>query len=640
MQIPGFKVVRLIAEGGMATVYLAIQESLGRFVALKLLKKFDNPEQSNRFFNEGRIIASLNHQNIITIHDIGVFGDQNYISMEYLEGGDLKSRIKQGIEPQTAVDLVEGIGSCLDFVHKKGIIHRDIKPGNIIFRNDDTPVLTDFGIAKQLEQDHNLTMDGTAIGSPYYLSPEQAECRPLDGRTDIYGLGIVFFEMLMGHKPYRGKSYIEIVMAHKTEPIPSLPPHLQHYQGLLERMIAKDPEDRFRSAREMLKFLRKLDPADTIEIATETEAGSILEAKDTDAGESQVGTAIRVGEPGRPAGSSASTERNEDNLSDPLPSQSGSERLSYKLRWPIMAMVLFLIAGSIWITYQFQDDFHFGSDRGQVVKTERHDTLRGPAQGQRPAGGITQQDNASSNGAQAKAPAKAVRPSKADIQKALLLKRKREIQGFLAKAKAALDANKLTTPARSSAYYYYQQVIMRSPRNKVALRGLSQIANRYAFMAEKELQHQDLEKAKVYIQRGRKAEQENPKLSEIAEKIARIENTNRKVAEYLAAADRALQSARLTKPPRDNAYHFYRQVLKLSPGNKEAKRGITKVANRYADLAEREINEYRYARAKEFVNLGLGVQPKNRRLTDLRTRTNAVEDVPRRFFGKIKSIFD
>jgi serine/threonine-protein kinase PpkA len=210
-------VVRLIAEGGMATVYLAIQESLGRFVALKLLKKFDTPEQSNRFLNEGRIIASLNHQNIITIHDIGVFGDRHYISMEYPEGGDLKARIKGGMPPQAALDLIEGIGSCLDFVHRKGIVHRDIKPGNILFRKDDTPVLTDFGIAKQLEQDTNLTMDGTAIGSPYYLSPEQAECKPLDGRTDIYGLGIVLFEMLMGHKPYKGKSYIEIVMAHKTD---------------------------------------------------------------------------------------------------------------------------------------------------------------------------------------------------------------------------------------------------------------------------------------------------------------------------------------------------------------------------------------------------------------------------------------
>ena len=284
MQIPGFKVVRLIAEGGMATVYLAIQESLGRFVALKILKKFDNPEQSNRFLNEGRIIASLNHQNIITIHDIGVFGDHHYISMEYPDGGDLKARIKGGMPPHAALDLLEGIGSCLDFVHRKGIVHRDIKPGNILFRKDDTPVLTDFGIAKQLEKDHNLTMDGTAIGSPYYLSPEQAECKPLDGRTDIYGLGIVFFEMLMGRKPYRGKSYIEIVMAHKMEPIPSLSPHLQAYQGLLERMIAKDPNDRFESAHDLLRYLSKLDPIDTIEIVSRQDGGAIPEPRDTGGG--------------------------------------------------------------------------------------------------------------------------------------------------------------------------------------------------------------------------------------------------------------------------------------------------------------------------------------------------------------------
>ena len=325
MQIPGFKVVRLIAEGGMATVYLAIQESLGRFVALKLLKKIDNPEQSNRFLNEGRIIASLNHQNIITIHDIGVFGDQHYISMEYPEGGDLKARLKGGMPPHAALDLIEGIGSCLDFVHRKGIVHRDIKPGNILFRKDDTPVLTDFGIAKQLEQDTNLTMDGTAIGSPYYLSPEQAECKPLDGRTDIYGLGIVLFEMLMGHKPYKGKSYIEIVMAHKTEPIPSLSPHLQSYQGLLERMVAKDPKDRFRSAREMVKTLRKLDPIDTVKVVSRKDAGSIPEAQDTAAVEREVGTTMKVNGPSRPAGSSKARKTGKDKGAVPSRPEPGSE---------------------------------------------------------------------------------------------------------------------------------------------------------------------------------------------------------------------------------------------------------------------------------------------------------------------------
>jgi len=143
VEIPGYKVEGLVAEGGMAAVYLAIQESLDRRVALKLLKKFDKPEQFKRFINEGRIIASLNHRNIITIHDIGVIGDQHYISMEYLEEGDLEARIRRGMTPADAINLLETIGECLEFVHRKGIVHRDIKPANILFSKDGTPILTD-----------------------------------------------------------------------------------------------------------------------------------------------------------------------------------------------------------------------------------------------------------------------------------------------------------------------------------------------------------------------------------------------------------------------------------------------------------------------------------------------------------------
>jgi len=654
MQIPGFKVVRLIAEGGMATVYLAIQESLGRFVALKLLKKFDNPEQSNRFLNEGRIIASLNHQNIITIHDIGVFGDQHYISMEYPEGGDLKARLKGGMPAHAALDLIEGIGSCLDFVHRKGIVHRDIKPGNILFRKDDTPVLTDFGIAKQLEQDTNLTMDGTAIGSPYYLSPEQAECKPLDGRTDIYGLGIVLFEMLMGRKPYKGKSYIEIVMAHKTEPIPSLSPHLQVYQGLLERMIAKDPKDRFRSAREMLKFLRKLDPIDTMEIAPRKGAGSIPGGQDTGAVERDVGTTMNANQPARPAGSSKAQKAGKDKGATPSRPESGSEPLSYRLRWPIMGMVTLLITGSIWTTYQFKDEPNPRSEARHAVKQPSGRFLKAPdnpmaprasKQGKQPTAGIAA--GARQQGTLASTPAlsgsagnTAASSPDVDPRKAAQLRRQRQIQGYLSKARQAMATSRLTMPERDSAFYYYQQVIDRSPKNKEALLGLKKIANRYAYLAEKEMDRRDREKAKRYILRGLKVQGNHPKLNDLDTRISQLEEKERKVAEYLSAANRSLNSSKLTKPPKDNAYHYYQKVLKLSPGNKSARRGITRVADRYADLAEKEIDQYRYAKAKEYVNLGLGVQPKHPRLIDLRTRTNAVEDVPRRFFGKIKSIFD
>lgn len=261
MEIPGFKIERLIAEGGMASVYLAVQSSLNRQVAIKVLKKFDRPDQAKRFLEEGRIIASLNHHNIITIHDIGVVGDRHYIAMEYLEGGTLGERIAAGMPMDAVILVMESIGDCLDFVHRRGIVHRDIKPANVLFHADGTPKLTDFGIAKQLDKNQGLTLDGTTLGSPHYLSPEQAGGRSLDGRSDLYSLGVVFYEMLTGRKPFSGDSSVETIIAHLTHPIPVLPEPMARFQDLLERMLAKDPDDRIASAHEMIERLRALRTA-------------------------------------------------------------------------------------------------------------------------------------------------------------------------------------------------------------------------------------------------------------------------------------------------------------------------------------------------------------------------------------------
>jgi serine/threonine-protein kinase PpkA len=258
MEIPGYQIERLIAEGGMSSVYLAVQESLGRRVAIKVLRKFGNTQQAERFLHEARIIASLANRNIITIHDVGAIGDRYYIAMEYLEGGSLAERIDHGLPPLAALGLLERMARCLDFVHRRDIVHRDIKPSNILFHADGTPKLTDFGIAKQLDADQEVTLEGSAFGSPYYLSPEQAEGRSLDGRSDIYSLGIVFFQMLTGHKPYAESSHIETIVAHLSNPIPVLPDKLARYQGLLEQMIAKSPENRVASARELVHLIRNL----------------------------------------------------------------------------------------------------------------------------------------------------------------------------------------------------------------------------------------------------------------------------------------------------------------------------------------------------------------------------------------------
>ncbi|MGJ0486255.1 MAG: protein kinase domain-containing protein [Methylomicrobium sp.] len=258
IDIPGYKIQKLIAEGGMASVYLARQESLARPVALKLLRKFDNPSQASRFFNEGRIIASLEHRNIITIFDLGAVGERHYLAMEYLQGGDLRSRMNEMMAPFEMLELMETLGLCLDFVHQKGIIHRDIKPENILFRMDGSVVLTDFGVAKQMDFNNTLTMDGTTLGSPYYLSPEQGTCKPLDGRADIYSLGVICYEMLTGLKPFQGDSPVETIIARLTSEIPLLPPDVRYFQPLIARMAALDPKDRFASGKEMAAFVRDL----------------------------------------------------------------------------------------------------------------------------------------------------------------------------------------------------------------------------------------------------------------------------------------------------------------------------------------------------------------------------------------------
>ena len=252
LNIPGYQIEAHVGSGGMAAVFRATQESLQRSVALKVLKNTESKEWTERFLNEGRILASLSHRNIITVHDIGIYAGHIYISMEYLNGGDLKSRIESGMTAKDALEILATIGEALEIAHKKGVIHRDIKPGNILFRSDGTPVLADYGIAKNFERETNVTVDGTVIGTPDYLAPEQARIEPVDGRTDIYGLGIIFHEMLTGKKPFEGDSPVHVVFKQLNEPIPKLPEELAVYQPLLEKMTAKDPDDRFADATEFL----------------------------------------------------------------------------------------------------------------------------------------------------------------------------------------------------------------------------------------------------------------------------------------------------------------------------------------------------------------------------------------------------
>lgn len=383
--------------------------------------------------------------------------------MEYLDGGDLESRIQGGTSPETAISLLKIIGNCLDFVHSKGIIHRDIKPANILFRSDNTLVLTDFGIAKHLDQDTSLTTDGKAMGSPDYLSPEQAECKPLDGRTDIYSLGIVLYEMLTGEKPYRGDSYIETVMAHITEPIPILPTHLECYQGLLERMIAKEPDERFDSAAHMVAFVDKIRKTTPVEQISVKIAGIVRRLRD-----STPSPTIPI----LPA-INARCELDKDPLDEIQQKEKDGFRAvinilatrSRKINQirVMMGIIFLFIAGSVWVLDRSPEDVPLHS-------------------------------------------------------------RESEIEQYLLKAKVAMDMSQLTAPAQDNAYFYYQNVIRLDPDHEVANQGLTDIANRYADLAENSIDRFQYVKAKHYVSEGIRVQPENTRLAALQQRTDAIKD--------------------------------------------------------------------------------------------------------------------
>lgn len=258
MEISGYKIIRQIGKGGMAAVYLAIQESLDRQVALKVMQstRAKDEDFTERFLKEGRIIAQFQHPQIITIYDFGSHDSCHYFSMEYLPKGTLAQQIEQGLDLERALDIIKSLAGALAYAHKRGVIHRDIKPQNILFRQDDTPVLSDFGIAKIIDADTQLTAPGLAIGSPTYMSPEQVTGQKLDGRSDLYSLGIVFYEMLTGQPPYQADDMVSTAMMHCTQPVPQLPAGFVQLQPVLQKLLAKKPANRFDSAEQ---FIQELD---------------------------------------------------------------------------------------------------------------------------------------------------------------------------------------------------------------------------------------------------------------------------------------------------------------------------------------------------------------------------------------------
>ncbi|NJN45462.1 MAG: serine/threonine protein kinase [Candidatus Competibacteraceae bacterium] len=260
MEIPGYSIEGELGRGGMATVYLAMQESLERRVALKVINPalVTDENFTKRFIREGRIIAQLMDPRIVTIFDVGNHSDiYFYLAMEYLPGGNLAERMKTGLPVAETLRIIKSVASALGHAHKQGIIHRDIKPQNIMFREQGDPVLTDFGIAKAVGSATVMTQSGVSLGTPRYMSPEQVRGKLVDARSDLYSLGVLFYEMLTGQLPFSADDSFALAFKHVTESIPDLPPKLVAFQPVLNCLLAKDPQERYPSSEQYILALEQ-----------------------------------------------------------------------------------------------------------------------------------------------------------------------------------------------------------------------------------------------------------------------------------------------------------------------------------------------------------------------------------------------
>ncbi len=254
---PGYRLMEKIGQGGMSEVWRAERVADGLVLVLKLIdiRADGDTLLLQRFLQEYKLVSALNHRNVVRIYGEGTADNHAFIAMEHFGAGDLTRKLANGVSVQEAVTLAGMTGEALMAIHAAGIVHRDVKPANLMLRDDGSLALCDFGIARELSAFPDLTKFGEMMGTPHYMSPEQIRGQLASVQSDLYSTGIVLFEMLAGQRPFAGATLDDLLVQHMVAAVPLLPPHAQAFQPVIERLLAKRPEDRFSNAREFIDAL-------------------------------------------------------------------------------------------------------------------------------------------------------------------------------------------------------------------------------------------------------------------------------------------------------------------------------------------------------------------------------------------------
>ena len=567
LDIPGYKIEHELGRGGMAKVYLAVQESVQRRVALKVMSPvlLVDPSFSARFMREARIAANLSHQHVVAVYNVGAHEDSHYIAMEYVSGGDLAARCLTPMLALEALRVIREIAGALDYAHSKGFVHRDVKPENILFRENGSTVLTDFGIARAVNSNTQMTRTGAVIGTPQYMSPEQARGRDLDGRSDLYGLGIVLYEMLTGKVPYEGSDSVSVGIKHVTEPLPQLPVALSQFQPLLDRFLAKDPKDRYQTGDEAVLDVQRMEQA----LASDQPATIKLSAAPglnttfTDPPTVQMPTPVPP-----------SDEKLTKAGVSPTPHPDGTLRQE-----PTLGRI---------------------DDLSSFDRTLRHPSQLGQAQTAAPA-----KTGGGGKWLVAMLMVVAIAAGAGWWQRdqLLALLPDQNVANLLVRAEAASELGQMYGTSDRDASQLFKAVLVIDPDNARALRGLEEVA---AYLMQESAAARlggDPRQASIFWDQARQIKPELPAsapsadgaAAELTEPLALDQQADPEtnpepdididpdaatITALLADAIRLIVEERLFEPAHDNALSKLQAVLAIDPENQAARDGLGQIANR------------------------------------------------------------